>query len=205
MKTRRLFNFLMVAVLFTACRKKENPPWPPDPVPDLVCTGNGSTSYFPLAVGNSWEYDDNACQDINFLQVHYYEAVTGTNTYNNFTYFIVHNDRYVMGGDFYYRESSNGDIYYLEMQDTLHQEKLYLSANPAVTQYFPVLGIVQSTNASISTPKCSYTGCLEISDGATYYYFKRGIGLVYKKRPGSYDCNNNPITYEASLSGITLH
>ena len=142
---------------------------------DTLCDGIGSTSYYPLALGNKWSYSG---------------GITGSNTstvqqmttQNSVVYFMIDQ---IVGAEYYYRVAPNGDIYELSLPST---EALVVPANPTVNQQWNSFNSttkkVISLNETVSTPSCTYSGCLYImkysSSGApsSEIYYKSGIGLV---------------------------
>jgi hypothetical protein len=147
-----------------------------------LCTGHGSTSYFPIAQNNYWAYHETGFPDIS-------DTVKGTMVFGSYTYFqFEHPDPFGGSSSYkYYRVASNGDIYQYSTSAT--QEYLEVPANPVVNQkWLSIEGDtlkVMSLNASISTSLCSYTGCLQLNayypsgNFAKSLYYKRSIGLVY--------------------------
>lgn len=149
------------------------------PPPSVICNGNGSASYWPLAAGNNWYLDGTGGNDIDLT------VASGVATHNSLTYFVVNEN---LGGSFELRTAANGDIMRYNPSD--NTEYLYIPASPANNQSwtypmdFSATRKVINTNASVTTSKCSYTGCLQIqhfdasgNPGVTDYY-KKGVGMI---------------------------
>ena len=157
--------------------------------PTNVCTGNGSATYFPLAVNNQWNYFRDY---VSYPDVMDTATITGTTVLGSKTYF-----RIISTGStaqYYIREETNGDIYCWNAP--ISGESLLLPANPTVGQgwkvpYFSVDSfLVKSVNASIISPNgCSYTGLLKIdtyTSGSYWetWYYKKGVGFVHATATG---------------------
>lgn len=163
-----------------------------------LCLGNSTNNYFPLTNANFWQLDD-----INPNDYERY-TISGTAVYNSITYNKIIGSSIIGSWNFYLRKAANGDIYYYETTNST--EYLYIPASPTVNQSYPmyVSGVgsrkVISTNATVTSPSCTYTGCLQIQDyndigsPITTWYYKKGVGLV---------CENSWIP--SYLSQITLH
>jgi hypothetical protein len=149
------------------------------PCPILLCDGNSSNTYLPLKVGNSWSLDGPAQNDITLT------VSSSTESFNSLNYFKV---TYSLSGADYYRVAANGDI--MEYNSTDNTEYLSIPANPTNNQSwtyplnFSKTRKVISTNASVNTSKCSYTGCLKLQefaangDASTTTYYKKGLGII---------------------------
>ena len=150
---------------------------------NVLCNGNGQTTYYPLKLNNYWNYS------VQSASWDYSITVKGTAVYNTLTYFEL--EAYdVTSYLFYLRTATNGDIYRY-FTGGVDQEYLEVPASPTASQTWPyyvstAVGtrVVVSTNATLSTASCSYTGCLKIeerdSGGALFStsYYKKGIGMI---------------------------
>ena len=189
------------AVTIQSCKKSSSstpaPTTTPPPATSVICNGNGTTSNYPLAANNTWHYKDASGNTFD-------NTVGSTVTYGAYTYFIVSSTQ---GGTLYLRQAANGDIM---AYDGSNADVLYIPAAPTVNQTwqcqtgFGYYRKVVSTNASLTTSSCSYTGLLEIQDlnsigGSVFgqFYYKKGVGDVsdWQSSPGT--------TF--LLSTLTLH
>lgn len=151
--------------------------------PTSVCTGNGSTDYFPMALNNYYTFHETGFPD-------YTDTIVGTQVFNSKTYNkFKRPDRFNFDPPTYkyYRKDTNGDIY--EYNNSAGVEYLLIPANPVVNQSWAVgtnTRKVISLNASSSTASCAYTGLLQIDEnfqsGNLYHstYYKPGVGRVVK-------------------------
>lgn len=180
---RKLMTLILLAataiILMPSCKKKtEETPEPETPAEtSVLCDGNGSGTYYPLALNNKWSYTDGGAN-------HFSNFISKTVTYGSNTYFIVSNS---LGGTQYLRQAANGDI--MTYNTGTSSEVLYIPASPTVGQSwtypmeFAATRKVSNVNAALST-SCSYTDCLVIqtynSGGmlAHSYYYKKGIGML---------------------------
>ncbi|MCX6292207.1 MAG: hypothetical protein NT126_10650 [Bacteroidetes bacterium] len=174
-------TFLIVSVSGFGCKKSSKdtvaPTPPPAPV-SIICDGNGSGTYYPLVLNNTWHYTDGSINSFS-------NTVTGQATYGSYTYFKVDN---TLGGTVYLRKAANGDI--MIYNSSTSSELLFIPASPvnnqswAFTMNFAATRKVINTSASLTTPSCSYTGCLEIQNldagnvVQSTFYFKKGIGMI---------------------------
>lgn len=203
---------LVSSFLISSCKKKttDTTPTPtptPAPAANVLCNGNGSSSYFPLALNDSWIYvyyiagiSQSVSPDL---------VVTGTATYNSINYFQITDQTSAMySGVIEFREdAATHNIYYYSS----NSEFLYVPATPTLNQSWAYAygdtRKVTNVSASVTTNSCSYTGLLEISEFNSssvlqkIEYFKKGIGMVYRKDPDSFFGGFS--TYK--LSDVTLH
>jgi hypothetical protein len=204
--------FLCISLFFSSCKKKDtiveetcsdgiqnqdeagvDCGGPCSPCKQSVCDGNGSSTYLPLAVNNSWAYfmDNSATTDYTTIQ-----TITGTKVLSNSkTYFVMD---YGSKQD-YFRVETNGDIYAWKtnsFNDLGAAESLFLPGNPVVgttwkdPYFIPDSSVVKATDAVlISSNGCSYMGLLKIDTYSygNYYetlYFKKGLGKVQQASTG---------------------
>ena len=192
------------SLIISACKKKSDdssstPTPTPTPTTSVICDGNGSSSYFPLALNNQWKYKDDQSSGITW-------TLNDTATTSGNLYFTIDD----LNGDLIFtttklRADASGNIY---LKDGTG-EYLYVPANPVVGTTTPYLGAtsfkVKSLTAAITTDSCSYTNLLEmdvITSGGTanrYYYYKKGIGMV------AYRDTLVGIPRAVNLKQITLH
>jgi hypothetical protein len=179
---------------------------PCTPCKQSICEGNGSNSYLPLAVDNSWAYfmDNTATTDYTTIQ-----AITGTTVLSNSkTYYVMD---YGSKQD-YFRLATNGDIYAWKtnsFNDLGADESLFLPANPVVgtmwhdPYFLPDSMVVKATDAVlICANGCSYTGLLKVDtyNYGNYYetlYFKKGFGKVQQSSTGI-------LAYKKYITAINL-
>ena len=198
----------IVAFFQNGCKKKENNDKPaatcsdkirnqgetgvdcggPCPACTFLCNGNGSGDYFPLALKNFWKYDNG--------YEHRSYTIKETVTIKSKTYYKVFitdtTSGVVWSWANFFRIDNNGDVYKMPYYpgDSITEE-LEVPAHPYPNQswdYDHFTRKVFSINASVKTDSCIYDGCLEIGYIAvhshtigldtTYYYYKKGIGLI---------------------------
>ena len=171
--------FTLTAFTFTACKDDDDDDPAPTPTPpptSVICNGKGSTSFMPLAMENSW-YLSTSGNSVTF-------TVVDTPYISSNKYYEVES---TLGGNRNYRRKTNGDIMVYDFSSG--SELLYIPAAPTVGQEWPydmdfaTTRKIAATNASYTTSKCNYTGCLKIElyDGTTLKrteYFKKGVGLI---------------------------
>lgn len=175
---------LATSVFVGSCNTEEEDPNDPGTPPNVLCDGAGSSSYFPLAADNEWTYSG---------QFGTTETVTDVATVSAGTEYTLDVDQGFTDWTETYVVGSNGDVFFesagVTVSDSLY---LYVPANPTVNQeWLYVISFdghkvrkVVSTNASVSTSSCDYTGCLEIQeydgtgDALGTYWYKPGVGQV---------------------------
>ncbi|MBP9152734.1 MAG: hypothetical protein KBF73_10660 [Flavobacteriales bacterium] len=154
--------------------------------PDFICTGTGSSSYFPLSVNSYWIYRMPASQ---WFQL---EITEETQLGNGEFY-----SHMITTGAFgtihdYYREESGQTF---KWNNALSAEEVYLPANPTVGMQWTTAGtdsiVIESTSASLSSQNgCSYSNLLQVvsyagGTGSSAYYM-RGLGLVQLTSASAY-------------------
>lgn len=195
------------AMLIPSC-KKDSKDTTPAPV-NVLCDGNGSSSYFPMVLNDSWTYSYTI--SIQTQNVHPKLVVSGTASHNSKTYFTINDQTSAMyTNTLAFREdATTHNIYYYDSNSS--SEFMYIPASPTLNQTwaFSYSGTRKATNlsASVTTAGCTYSGLLEISEynsSGTLQkkeYFKKGIGMVHRQDPdsffGGYD--------KFSLTAITLN
>lgn len=192
------FALCTALLLIAACKKDDNKPGTSGGT-SKICTGNGSSDYFPLAINNSWSYKD----DGGGNQFTY--TIASSATFGTQVYFKVDNS---LGGSLYLRKATNGDIKAYSIATAT--EYTYIPAAPITNQswIYPLQGAatrkILSTSASVTTSSCTYTGVLQIqhydalgNPGAVIYY-KKGIGIVRtdEMSPGSIVTDLKTITIQ---------
>jgi hypothetical protein len=163
-----------------------------------LCNGNGGTSFYPLALNNSWHYNDPG-------EAEFTNTISSTATFGTTVYYKIDNSQ---GGSLYLRQAANGDL--MAYNTTLASEYLYLPNNPIVNQtwVYPLQGAatrkVLNTNVNVSTPSCNYSNCVQIqhydaggNPGAVMYY-RRAVGMVTTDEL-------NPGVFNTDLDAVTLH
>ena len=174
---------------------------------NLLCEGNGSGSYFPLAMGNywKWEWPFNSGPSVSDITA----EVIGTFDYMGNTYFELtytgSNGQYHFK---YLREDTQGNlktlVYFIDSTGNYYEEHLVIPNSVLSTgdqwEFYSVFDSndfvdpvqrVQSINAALETDFCNYTGGLEIftrnlaADPAfpqsailDYKIYKKGLGLI---------------------------
>ncbi len=203
MKKTLIAIVLLVAAsttLVTSCKKKSSDPDPVTPAvtTSTICDGNGSGTFYPLTLNNTWHYQGTGTNAFS-------NTVTGTQVYGSNTYFIVESN---LGGTMYLRKATSGDI--MAYNTGTSTEQMLVPASPTTGQSWTyTLDLaatrkVISTNASINTSSCHYTGCLKIQEfdssgaGKAVMYYKKGVGMISTDEiwPGYLVTN---------LDAITLH
>jgi hypothetical protein len=161
----------------------------------VLCNGNGSTSLFPLVIGNQWEYTESINGANTSLQL----VVISIENINGIDYFKIEVSSNIEPSYLYLRLASNGDIYQLFQENSGNFEKMYLPANPTLNQQWDYHGVclngncqhfrkVDSINFFLETDNCVYENCIlvknytildggEITQQGTRIY-KQGIGIV---------------------------
>ena len=154
------------------------------PVANTLCSGNGSSSYLPLTINNSWTLKD------SIYGYNFYQTVVGTDVLSNsLTYF-----KMKFGSKYdYYRVAANGDIYgwFSDNSNVLFAgERMVIPSSHAPGQWWkdpyasPDSFVVNSINATLASSNgCAYTGLLEVYEynfGILVYksYYKKGLGRV---------------------------
>lgn len=197
----------MVIGSLASCKKSETTT-PAEETPVVVtpvnkiCTGNGTTSYFPLDSLNTWGFSYTISGMTQTSSPLY--KVVGTILYNSKRYTNI-DDIGSFNQNIYLRvDALSLDIY--EYNSSNGQEYLYIPVNPILNQSWTIqYGSRKVTNLSATktTTSCTYTNLLEISDldvnGVAYKmnYYKKGIGMVNMTETGSF-----PGVY--SLKSVTL-
>jgi hypothetical protein len=170
-------------------------PCPPCPV-NTLCDGNGSATFWPLSMGNTWFLDGMFSNDVEI-------DVVDTTTMNSNLYYEIEEN---LGATYYLRAAANGDIMIYKPSD--NTEHLFIPAAPTVDQEwnYPISFYTKrkviSTNATVTTGSCTYTGLVQIqvftstSSGSTFY-FKRGLGMVRTNQIAG--------SINSDLSSVTLN
>lgn len=177
-----LLTAIVFSFIFSTCKKKsdddDTTPTPtptPTPPTSVLCNGNGSTSYFPIDIGNEWKFTDSGSEVV--------WTISDTVRSNGHLFFKIEDvwDEFFYSGAKIRQDSTTSDIYL--------DNYLYIPANPVVGTTYPYVGStsrkVASLTASITTDSCSYSNLLEMDEIITSsgvvnrrYYYKKGIGSV---------------------------
>lgn len=196
MKTKQIAVLLLVVALgsFSSCKKKSTDP---DPEPEAaapvnqLCDGTGSASYMPLDSTNKWVYT----YKIGGItqSPHPSPKVVGYTTYGTVKYAHIYDS--ALFSDAYLRENTTTHNTYF-YNDNNSTEYLEIPGSPTLNQtWTSAFGTRTVTNLSAtkSTGSCNYSGLLEITEvtsgsspTTTKYYYKKGLGLVYKIGSGSF-------------------
>jgi hypothetical protein len=184
---RLKISALLLCVLCTlaACKKEEEEKTPPpSTIPtDMRCTGNSSNSYYPMALNNAWTYPAVTIGGSNIYNLTIYR----TREFNGLTYFEVVDTR--GGNTIYLRTDSIGDIYEYTLSNPT--ERLFIPAAPFIDQQWNTSNDsfkkVTDLSATVTTPYCTYTNCLEITWYSVFnnvttanmkLHYKKGFGMV---------------------------
>lgn len=184
-------------VLISSCKKKDKTEDVTEPEASQVCDGNGSASYYPLAVGDSRVYA------LTFgTVVDVTKAIPFTKTIAGKLYYAEITTGFIGTDTSYYREDpTTHNVYQLDGTETL-----YVPGTPTLNQVLPsdpgTTSKVTSLSASYSTPTCAYTDLLEVKDYdnstskvVNTAYYKKGLGLV-----AAFDDNG----FDLKLKAVTL-
>ena len=195
MKKRILSLVALVSlsmVIITSCKKKDkNEDITDDPSATQVCDGNGSSSYYPLAIGNSFVYTSGS----SFFSLTDSVSIRFAKTFNSKSYYAEVTSNFLGLDTAYYREdATTHDIYTWNGIN----DALYIPGSPAINQSLPeIMGgfgftaKVTNLSASFTTSSCTYSNLLEItvydSKSAVYstLYYKKGLGKVADVYVGS--------------------
>ncbi len=208
---------ILMAVLCTigyyGCKKSTDDPAPapPNPVgsPNYLCDGNGHTTYYPLDSTDTWTYSYKIF-GVNQSSPHL--TVTGHANYGGHKYAVITDATHIMYNSAYYlrEDSVSHDI--INFNDNNSQAYLEVPNAPVLNQDWNLQGVayhktVTNLSASITTASCTYSGLLEITEYngpasttniVTKFYYKKGLGLVYRLDPGS-------LSDEYAATAATLH
>jgi len=184
----------VITVLETSCKKKETettptPTTPATPAANVLCDGNGTTSYYTLKLNNTWTYSYTSG---SFGSGQPKITVTSSATPNSHTYFgITDATIYMYTGTVYFREDSTSHNIYIYDGTITGGEYIHVPATPVLNQswayYSSSTRKATNLSASITTSSCSYTGLLEISEYTptgtlkTKEWYKKGVGMVYSE------------------------
>lgn len=197
-----IFAALLAPIFLFSCGKDDDVVTPTN-VTD-VCSGSVGTEYFPLNIGDSYtlEYQNSFQMTYNI----YGKTTLGATTWaqsktttpfgNDTTYMAKFAD-----GSFRSADLDGG-----ELIDTI----ILIPANPVVgTTWTDNEGTeyeVTSVNASLTTPACTYSGLLEISEKymgeatpSSKSYYKKGVGLVANQCLAN-DCMGFDLMYLKSMN-----
>ncbi|MDX2002668.1 MAG: hypothetical protein SFW35_09550 [Chitinophagales bacterium] len=178
---------LSVAIILVGlqgCQKDPEPSNELDPnmFNEMVCDGGGDNTWYPLAVGNSWRYDQYG--SFNYVT----RNVEATVPFAGKLYYIVVEEQ--SGDDFtvLLGEDSIGNI----VQYSGNTEYLYIPKQPVINKTWYNGGDslkVVAVDTTLDNRYCSYTNVLAIEQRdagntlkSTRYYVK-GIGQVYATFP----------------------
>lgn len=206
MKKRILSLVALVSlsmVIITSCKKKDKDE-DVDPSATQVCDGNGSSSYYPLAIGNSFVYTSGS----SIFSLTDSVSIRFAKTFNSKSYYAEVTSNFLGLDTAYYREdATTHDIYTWNGIN----DALYIPGSPAINQSLPeIMGgfgftaKVTNLSASYTTSSCTYSNLLEItvydSKSAVYstLYYKKGLGKVADVYVGSSS------TVETTLKSVTL-
>ena len=155
----------------------------------FLCESTNSNMMVPFDVINKWVMEQASGQGTGT----YKYTLIGTEVLDSKTYYKI-NVEQGFGSDYleYYRVDVSGDVFTRNEYDD--EEYLYVSENKEVGyEWSRSIGgdsfKLISNNASIETPKCNYSGLIEIEhyhNGSLSdkYYYKKGLGRVFKQSFG---------------------
>ena len=166
--------YILTSLLISACKKEDDPT--PAPGANVICDGNGTISYMPLALENYWNLTAPG-YSITYL-------VVDTQTFISNKYYEVESN---LGGNRYYRMKPNGDIMLYDSFNNV--EVLFIPNLPTAGQTWSYdielcdTRKVAAVNVPYTTSKCYYGRCLKIElyDNGSLVrteYYRRGVGLV---------------------------
>jgi hypothetical protein len=171
-----------IALIFISSCKKQESVQNPNPIITYLCTGKGSSSYYPLAINNEWTYP-------SFFNNTKLVFIRQNKTIGTHTYFNVQDNYGSQYGCF--REDTNGDI--LTVDTTTTAETVIIPGDPTLNEewlYPTGSKKITSIIATVITNDCTYSDCLEFTykdqsgNITSVEYYKRGIGKVsYKTYP----------------------
>jgi hypothetical protein len=211
MKKINFFGLLLSILVVMSCSSDDssnddNITENPDQMVNLLCEGNGSNSYFPLAIGNYWKWE----YPFSFPSTPDITAeVIGTFDYNGITYYELE----YTGSDGQYhfkylREDSQGNlkvlVYFLSVNGNYYEEHTIIPNSSsfsagdqwnfyAALDEFDSIEPVQRVQSvgTYDTETCSYEQALEIftrnlqadttipqSAILDYKIYKKGVGIV---------------------------
>lgn len=143
-------------------------------------------SYFPLAIGNHWEYLDTLLKDRE--SEHVIRDVIGDTIINDTSYFILQYFENAPSKIGFYRNES-GIVYHRSING--HKEHILIPSLDSIGRSFVVTDdsmtsrrTLLETNATFKTPDREYNSllCLKyenLTTQRTYFmYFKKGVGFV---------------------------
>lgn len=175
--------------------------------PPLMCTGDNSNLFLPLALNRSWTMLKTA---VGYPVVNKLITVTGTKTFNGNSYYTVKMDIRTATSSVSQKDSIwncyyryvNGNL--LQLDTVQNQEFIYLPAHGIVGQ--PLHTFTDSTywqtmdtNTAVTTTACNYAQCLVMGlykkDNSLLatYYFKRSVGEV--KQTDAFSLELNSLTF----------
>jgi hypothetical protein len=195
MKKLLFFNLTFLALLFfMGCSESDSN----DPNEDenqeeiFLCTGNESTSYWPLTIGNQWTYEGGS--DDLILTVVETVEIEGQE------YFKIEPSGVLAWEPIYLRVDNEGNIYQHSAPGSENpSEVLYLPNSPTLNQEWDSFGNcilgpcshykkVEGLNETIETDDCTYEGCIAIreytitNDGTLIdnglIFYKQGVGYL---------------------------
>ncbi len=156
--------------------------------PDFICTGTGSSSYFPLSINSYWIY---LMPSNEWFQL----AVIEETQLGNGEFYA----HMITTGAFgtihdYYREE-NGQTF--KWNNSLSTEEVYLPSNPSAGMRWTTAGtdsiVVESISESLNSQNgCSYDELLKVvsysagSTSGSSSYYKRGLGLIELSSASAY-------------------
>lgn len=210
MRKIKLLTAITISVIaFYSCSKDKDTAEPeptptPTPVVNVLCDGNGSTSFYPLVVNNSWIYSYKIATQTQSTSPSPY--ILGTIIHDSISYFKFEDPNYLLNNSLELRiDPTSKNIY--SYSSSSNSEFLYIPGSPTINQVWNYSNSntrkVTNLSASINTASCSYTGLLEISQYNSSAvllhkeYYKKGIGMVQKQTIGTFN-----ETY--TLKSITL-
>lgn len=200
-KLSRIFVLIGLLTIFTSCGEDDSDglfvlfPNGEGVDLELLCNGNSTSDWMPLAVGNRWIF-----VDANTSSISLEAFIIGQVVIDNLDYFQVRFDdgstsftellRIGANGDVLirgpYQNSTGGDDFiFMKAAPTPGEEWEYFGDDPANFDYFRS---VQSLNSNLSTNRCDYDNVAIINEIArdaggvstliSTQKFRQGLGLV---------------------------
>lgn len=154
--------------------------------PQFICTGNGSSSYFPLSLNSYWIYRMPGNQWLMLEIIEETQQNNGQNYFHTVTtgaFGTIHD---------YFREE-NGQVY--KWNTSLSAEEVYLPANPTVGMQWSTAAtdsiVIEDVSTTLNSQNgCNYSDLLKVTSysvgsGSTSLY-KQGVGLVQLVNASAY-------------------
>ena len=172
------FGLIVILMFFIlSCKKEEADTQETPTALAQLCTGNGSDSYYPLAIGNAWYWP-------GLFGGVYKHIIYRTVEFDSITFYELYNTEGYLWG--YLNETWDGNI--ISHSESDGNNYLLVPAHPIAGQTWQLGNngsrVVMNPHASLTTSSCHYDDCLLIDDVSASgehtrsNYYKKGIGLI---------------------------